>query len=154
MSNKVKQEKYAILMTKLKKATSYEYYYEAILISYAVIDDRITSMLKHAYINVKDREGKEKDLCQKIKMLRSKQQFNNAYCKKHLTKELIDDIDEFRRMRNDIVHKLFKIEYDPKKIKKDALKAEILAHKISNKSTLINKYLDEHKKDLFKCIGK
>ena len=40
MKNEVKQHKYAEMMTKLKRATYEEYYYEAIFIEYAILEDR------------------------------------------------------------------------------------------------------------------
>lgn len=54
MDNLIKKEKYANLMAKLKKATDNEYYYEAIFLEYAILEDRTDSLLKHANIECCD----------------------------------------------------------------------------------------------------
>ena len=55
MKNEVKQHKYSEMMTKLKRATYEEYYYEAIFIEYAILEDRTESILKHANVKYKDK---------------------------------------------------------------------------------------------------
>ena len=40
MNNIEKKEKYSNLMSRLKRATDNEYYYEAIFIEYAILEDR------------------------------------------------------------------------------------------------------------------
>lgn len=51
MKNIKKKEKYAYLMDKLKAAITNEYYYEAIFIEYAVLEDRTASILRHMKCN-------------------------------------------------------------------------------------------------------
>ena len=64
--NSKKREKYAILMSKLKKATDNEYYYEAIFLEYAILEDRMESLLKHANIKYKEKDEKSLKLMKKI----------------------------------------------------------------------------------------
>ena len=48
MNNKDKNKIYSDLMSKLKKSMSNEFYYEAIFIEFAILEDRTSSLLKHA----------------------------------------------------------------------------------------------------------
>ena len=48
MNNYEKNLKYRSLNGMLAKALRYEFYYEAIFIEYAIIEDRTSSLLRHA----------------------------------------------------------------------------------------------------------
>lgn len=71
MKNKEKQTKYAILMKKLDIATREEFYFEAILIEYAILEDRTESILRHANINV------PRGLQRKLNILKENKTFQN-----------------------------------------------------------------------------
>lgn len=139
MNNKEKQSKYALLMKKLDIATKEEFYFEAILIEYAILEDRFASILKHANKNIP--QGLQK----KINTVLNCQFLNEEKIKKHLTKRLINDIEQWKSDRNEVIHNLIETTYNNKEIKDIALRGECLAKRLANKSTLINKYLDKMK---------
>ena len=135
-----KKYKYAQLMTKLKKATYNEYYYEAIFIEYAILEERTRSMLEHAKV------FKDIDKCTlnvKLNKLKSNKIFQDKYIQKHLTKELLDEIYDWKNQRNKLMHDIIKTDYDNEKVKTLALNGECLAKKLNNKSNLINNYFDK-----------
>ena len=150
MTNKQKNEKYADLITKMKTAIDNEFYYEAILIEYAILEDRTESLLRHAKLNTKDEYNKEYKLHQKIQILRKNAKYYDTYIKKHLTDELLVSINNWKSNRNTIIHNLVNISYSNNEIKKIALDGYKIIKNLNNKSTLINKYLDKKYQNLRK----
>lgn len=145
MNNKEKQNQYAILMSKLKRATKYENYYEAIFIEYAILEDRASSILKHAKVNVKTKKKNGPDLFNKLNAIKIDKKFDNEYRRKHLPDEYLDEIQNWRQKRNTFVHNLIETKYNSKEVKKIALEGECYATKFSNKSSLLNKHYDKIK---------
>lgn len=145
MDNYKKKEKYAILMEKLKKATDNEYYYEAIFLEYAILEDRMESLLKHAKLKYKENDGKAYKLMKKINKIKSSSEFKDKYIQKHITNELIDNIVEWKRNRDKLMHNCVELEYENNQIKDVALYGECLIKKLNNKTKLVNNYLDKNK---------
>ena len=139
MNNKEKQSKYALLMKKLDIATNEEFYFEAILIEYAILEDRTESILRHADIKV------PKGLQKKINTIKENKIFEEEKIKKHLTDKLINSIEIWKNHRNIIIHDLVESSYDKKEIKDIALTGECLVKRFANKSVLVNKYLENKK---------
>lgn len=52
MDKNKKKDRYSELMSKLKISIQEEFYYEAIFIVFAILEDRTESLLKHARISV------------------------------------------------------------------------------------------------------
>ena len=92
MNKMEKRNKYSNLMLKLKKATNNEYYYEAIFLEYAILEDRTESLLKHAKIKYRKENEQSFKLIEKLRKIRERLEFQNKYIKKHLPNELIDKI--------------------------------------------------------------
>ena len=136
MINKEKQSKYALLMKILDIATKEEFYFEAILIEYAILEDRFSSILRHA------KKKQPRGIQEKMNIILQESIFQDENVKKHLTKKLMKDIDCWRKSRNQIIHNLVEVTYDAKEIKDIALQGECLAKRLANKSTLVNRYLD------------
>ena len=144
MNGKEKQTQYAILMNKLKKATDNEFYYEAIFIEYAIFEDRTESILRHANISTIDKNGNLLNIEKKLNRINSRNEFQDKYIKKHITTDMINDIINWKNERNTLIHALVKHNFDYDKLKNIALKGECLVKKFSNKSQLVNKYLDKN----------
>ena len=66
MNNIEKKEKYSNLMSRLKRATDNEYYYEAIFIEYAILEDRTESLLKHAGKKFQENNGNPFKISKKL----------------------------------------------------------------------------------------
>ena len=86
MDNYQKRDQYAILMSKLKKATYNEFYYEAIFIEYAIIEDRTDSLLRHANIANVTNKGYSLKLNEKLNKIKSRKEFEDKYIRKHISK--------------------------------------------------------------------
>ena len=112
MDNYQKRDQYAILMSKLKKATYNEFYYEAIFIEYAIIEDRTDSLLRHANIANVTNKGYSLKLNEKLNKIKSRKEFEDKYIRKHISKEFIEDINSWKSERDKLIHALVKNEYD------------------------------------------
>lgn len=143
MNNDDKKNQYAILMSKLKKATYEEFYYEAIFIEYAILEDRTDSILKHANINYIDKNGYSLRIGSKLNKIRYDKKLQDKYIKKHLSNELICSIELWKEERNKLIHALVKNSYDYDELKNIALQGECLCKKFASKSQLVNKFNDK-----------
>ena len=71
LKNMEKYEIYRAMNANLSKAMKAGYYYEAIFIEYAILEDRCTSLLKHAGVMYMDSKGFDLSLATKINKIRS-----------------------------------------------------------------------------------
>lgn len=146
MTNKEKNIKYANLIDKMNKAIEEEFYFEAILLEYAILEDRTESILRHANLMTIDENGNDLTLNTKIKTIRNNAKFIDPYIKKHLTNDLFKSINEWRIDRNRVIHSLVTESYTNNEIKKLALEGKRIIKIMNNKSTLVTNYLDKKKK--------
>ena len=147
MNNYEKNLKYRSLNGMLAKALRYEFYYEAIFIEYAIIEDRTSSLLRHANITIYD-----PTLNNKIKAIKFNRKFKDSYIKKHLSSDLLDSIKDWKNKRNALIHDLINLSYSNDDIKKIALEGYQIIKTLSNKSTLVNNYFDANNIDKFQKI--
>ena len=146
MNNIEKKEKYSNLMSRLKRATDNEYYYEAIFIEYAILEDRTESLLKHAGKKFQENNGNPFKISKKLNKLKSEKELQTSYIRKHLTEELIEKIYEWKIQRDKLMHNIINLQYKNDEIKMLALNGECLVKKFNSKSQLVNKYLDKQYK--------
>ena len=114
--NMEKYEAYRSMMINLSKAMRSGFYYEAIFIEYAIIEDRCTSVLKYAGVKYRDSKGYEIKISKKLDKMRSHQAFVVPYVRKRITLELLDQITDWKRERDQLIHALARILYDPESV--------------------------------------
>ena len=139
-----KRDKYSDLMLNLKNSIEEKFYYEAIFIIYAVLEDRTESLLKHAHINISKNDNQKLSLSEKLDKIRNSNPLQDEYIKKHLTNEMINQIYEWKNKRNLLMHNLINLEYCNYEIEELALDGYELIKKLNNKSTIVNKYNDNY----------
>ena len=132
-------------MDKLNEALKNEFYYEAIFIEYAIIEDRTSSMLKHAKFSQKTYS---ETLDNKLNVIKTSPKFKNEYVEKHPTKEFIQRIYNWKKHRNDLIHKLAKEPYSNEFVKKVAIEGNEVLKILKSKSKLINDYSDKNIKSM------
>ena len=145
MANYKKYYKYKELNEKLSASLKNEFYYEAIFIEFAIIEDRTSSMLRHAKYHQDTYEQKLND---KLKLISNSPKFDNEYVKKHITEDLIKDIHNWKNKRNKLIHNLAETEYSNEYIKNTAIEGDKLIKKLCGKSSLVNDYFDKHIKSI------
>lgn len=138
-----KYNTYKAMKYNLTKAMKAGFYYQAIFIEYAIIEDRTLSALKHAKVKCSDKNGKDLSLRIKLNKLRGDPTFVTPYVRKRITLGLIDEIDEWRDERNTLIHKLAKIPYDYDSIKGIAERGQMLVNILDNKVKSVNRYFDK-----------
>jgi hypothetical protein len=148
--NETKQEKYEnykVLKVKLKKALAAEFFYEAIFIEYAILEDRTESALIHAGVKHLNSKGNPAKLTDKINKMRSNPAFTQSYVRKRISFELLDDIIEWKRKRDTLIHALAKQSYDAGNLRDMANEGNELVKKLDNKARSTNRYFDKQMKD-------
>lgn len=85
--NMEKYEAYRSMMVNLTKALKSGFYYEAIFIEYAIIEDRCLSVLLSAGVKVLDKRGNVIKLSTKLNKLRTHKAFVVPFMRKKLPSE-------------------------------------------------------------------
>ena len=143
MINSSKQDIYKELKSNLSKAMKAGFYYQAIFIEYAIIEDRCTSVLRHAGVKHEEKDGKEIKLSQKLNKLYSNSAFADNYIRKRLPLAMIDEIKVWKRERDILIHDLANIPFDYHGVKIIAESGEELVRKLENSIRSINAYFDK-----------
>lgn len=142
LNNQEKYNTYLTLHSKLKYAMNHEFYFESILISYAIFEDRSKSILVHLDTF---NEKKHKDLAKKTLAISTFIEHNHKIVSKYLNAETIEKIAIWRQQRNKIIHGLANIRYDDQEIKKIADEGYELVRKFSNAATSIRRKIESTK---------
>ena len=116
ITNMEKYENYKEQFGRLKRSLANEFFLEAIFIEYAIIEDRTTSILRHAGVYNPEKHNK---LVPKIRRIREiiKVKNRKELLKKYITDELLDDITLWKDQRNALIHDLLN-----QKVTKEQLK--------------------------------
>lgn len=143
MINSPKQEIYKAMKSNLSKAMKAGFYYQAIFIEYAIIEDRCASVLRHANINYLKRSGQEIDLKEKLNKIRDNPVFVNKQIRSRIPVSLINELNDWREKRNKLIHKLADIPFNYIEIKEIAENGQELARKIDNSVRKVNYYINK-----------
>ena len=142
--NNEKYEAYKAMKMNLNKAMKSGFYYQAIFIEYAIIEDRCLSALKHAGVKYVDSKGYEIKLNEKLHKMKGNPAFHNDDVRKRITLELIDEIDSWKTDRNQLVHALAKIPYNNASIREVAERGQTLINTLDNKVRSANRFFDKN----------
>ena len=109
--NMQKFRNYQTQFTRLNKAMREEFYLEAIFISYAIMEDRTESILRHtgkweAY--EKSRKGRSLTIDSKIRYIQKMAEEKKSLANRHLADGTLQRILEWKEERNKLVHALLK----------------------------------------------
>lgn len=143
--NMIKFFNYQEQVKRLSLALRNEFYVEAIAIEYAMIEDRIHSILTHSGFSIVDKNNKKYSINKNINKLKSNKYFTEKEMRKRLPLDLLDEIKEWKDKRNIIIHDLLKQEFQPDEFKELAIQGNELRKQIDNKSKLIKKYNEKLK---------
>lgn len=146
--NMEKYQTYKSLNENLSKAMRSEFYYQAIFIEYAIIEDRCASVLKYAGIKYLDKKGRDISISQKLKEMRCNSSFQVPYVRQRITLELLDKIIEWKDKRDDLIHHLATIPYDHESVKATAIAGQELVKKLSSKVRSVNAYHDKQRAEV------
>lgn len=144
--NLEKQSIYADLKTKLTRAMRAKFYYEAIFIEYAIVEDRCRSVLHHAGLPYQNKSGEDISLSKKLNKIESGlPAFASDYVKKRLTPEFIREIRTWKDRRDNLTHKRADVRYGHEDIEEIAVAGREIVRVLENKVKSVNNYFDKMK---------
>ena len=140
LDNREKYGNYKEQMGRLKKAMNSGFYIEAIAIEYAVIEDRMESILRHSN---KYNPDKHNTLNKKLNRVSELQRNKTGLLRKYISEELIEEIHEWKNNRNPIVHALLKLNLSTEDLKCIAEKGQSIVKTLCSKVTSYNRALEK-----------
>lgn len=141
--NMEKYQVYKNMNENLSKAMRSEFYYQAIFIEYAIIEDRCSSVLRHAGVPYLNKNGQDISISQKLRQMRENPAFHIPYVRQRISLELIGDLYTWKKERDDLIHHMAKIPYDHESIKATAIAGQELVKMLSSKVRSVNAYYEK-----------
>ena len=105
IDNMQKYTNYREQMGRLNKAIRNGFFLEAIFIEYAILEDRIESVLRHSG---KFNPDRHRTLNSKLRRMEEMQRAKKELLRKYISDELIASITEWKEERNRLIHALMK----------------------------------------------
>lgn len=139
--NMQKYANYRGQMGRLKKALGGQFYLEAIFIEYAIMEDRLESILRHSgkwnpkpnqFISIDSKRKKVAKLAEEKKSL----------AHKYFSTELTDSIEKWTVARNQLIHALMKQQLHTEDLSVLALQGQEITKTLCNKTSLYNRALE------------
>ena len=139
--NMQKYANYRTQMERLKKALAQQFYLEAIFIEYAILEDRLESILRHSGSwNPKPETFYSLDF--KRKRVAKMAEEKKSLAQKYFPADLTDRVDQWTKERNRMIHALLKISLHTQELAQIAFEGEAIAKLLSNKTTLYARALE------------
>lgn len=132
MENMQKYGNYTENMGQLKKAMASHFFLEAVFIEYAVIEDRTESILRHTGVFNPE---KHNTLAKKIGKIKEVSRNKNALLNKYITEEMMDNIREWSKKRNELIHDLLRQNLSSGELEQIALQGQKHAKLLCSKVT-------------------
>lgn len=104
--NVVKYENYKKQNERLKKALNNHFYLEAVFIEYAIIEDRLESILRYENNTIKSKTHVSID--KKIDKVNTIAREKKGLAKKYFSPEFMESIKDWKERRNPLIHALMK----------------------------------------------
>lgn len=140
ITNMQKHENYRMQMGRLSKAIKAEFYLEAIFIEFAVLEDRLESILVHSG---KFNPEKHNTMDKKLKKVQEISREKKAVAHRYFSAELIQSIYDWKEKRNGLIHALMKQNLVSEDLKELALSGLDIVKVMNTKSTSFKKALDK-----------
>ncbi len=139
ITNTQKYENYKQQMGRLSRAMKAEFYYEAIFIAYAVLEDRTESVLRHAGVYNPDRH---KDLSRKLHRIEELARQKKSLPNKYFSTEQLQQMKDWKEKRNSLIHALMKNTQNQEELKQIAEEGYTLCRMLSSKVTSFKRALE------------
>jgi len=142
-----KKDLYQAMLERMKLAIEAEFYLEACWIQYAILEDRLNSVIRHTY----PKTGKKflmayRGFDRKIDHIIKKIHPENVLCKKSINKPLLESIRKWKDRRNDLMHEISdSAEYDTVQDEAQKIALEGVRH-VNMLGNKVRKYKEAIKK--------
>ena len=134
--NSVNMQKYANYKEqskRLNRAMSNEFYLEALFIEFAIIEDRVDSVLRYEDNQIKS--DKFVSIDKKLKKIIKIAEHKNSLPNKYFSDGIIEKILDFKEERNRMIHALMKQQLTTVELQNLALRGKELSNALCRKST-------------------
>ena len=139
ISNMQKYFNYQEQMVRLKKAMAAQFYLEAIFIEYAVMEDRLESILRHSgAFNPK----KHNRIKPKLSCVADLGREKKSLLHRSFSVEFIEGIYQWIDARNQLIHALMKQNLHTEDLQKIALEGQQIVKQLNSKATNYRKALE------------
>ena len=135
--NYEKQGRYAKLKSKLSRAVKNGFWFEALMIEYAIIEDRTASILWYSNV-CKNPFDSSKKLGNKLNSIEYRIGKKHPIISKKVSLELITNLKVWKDKRNDLVHRACNC-YDEDEASKIALEGNLLVSKLQTDSAKVTR---------------
>ena len=142
INNMQKYANYKEQFGRLKKALNNNFYLEAIFIEYAIIEDRLESVLRHSG---KFNPKRHTSLNSKLNRVSEMTRETKGLTRKYFSQELLEEIVIWKEDRNKLIHALMKQSLHTENLQIVAIKGQEIAKVVSNKTKSYNTALVKHK---------
>ena len=139
IDNNQKAENYKILKTRLKKSLASEFWFEACMIEYAIIEDRTSSILQHGNV-CNNAYDPNKLLTNKLNSISNQIGRGHPVISKKVDPNLIKEILKWKDNRNEVVHRSCNHVYEEEKVKAIAETGNELVRRLINDSRKVSNY--------------
>ncbi len=146
MTLTAKQKTYAEQKIRLRRARAGGFFYEAILIEYAMMEDRTESLLRHAGIKTVNNNGNPFMISEKLRKIEGNPKFHDPFIRKRLNVELIERVRKWKKDRDDLTHGLMKHLPDYEKAKQVADEGAEIVRLFENKTRSVNDWRERNKR--------
>ena len=136
--NNQKYRNYKEQIGRLKKALKYGFLIEAVAIEYAIMEDRLESVLIHEGVFNPDKHG---TLARKLNKVRELQRRKGSLENRYLSVELLDSIDAWKDERNALIHALLKQNISTQELSDTATVGNDIIKQLTSKATSIRRQL-------------
>lgn len=126
-------------MVRLKKAMAAQFFLEAIFIEYAVMEDRLESILRHSGAFNPKRHNRIKPKLGRVDELRREKK---SLLHRSFPVEFIEGIYQWLDARNQLIHALMKQNLHTEDLQKIALEGQQIVKQLNSKATNYRKALE------------
>jgi hypothetical protein len=144
-TNIQKYENYREQFVRLKKALDSKFFLEAIFIEYTIIEDRTESILRHADkwdSYMKKRGGREATLNSKVTYINGQVASGDKVFKKYFSDSLLQNILEWKEIRNQLIHALLKQSLTTEYLADIAYQGNELTKLLRNRTNSFNRAIE------------
>ena len=138
--NMQKYENYREQMGRLKRAMDARFFLEAIFIEYAILEDRLESVLRHSG-RWNPKPGEAVSIYKKVKLVEKLAEQKNSPAKRFFGPELLGGILAWKDERNTVIHALLKQDIHSEDLQSIAERGRTLAKELSGKTGAYNRAL-------------
>ncbi len=141
-----KYENYKEQFKRLNKAMNNQFYLEAMFISYAIMEDRTESILRHAGAwdqYLKSRKGRGPTIDSKIKKIMKLAEQKKSLPNRFFSDDLLENILAWKEERNRMIHALMKQSLTTEMLESLAVQGKEYARILTNRSGSFRRVMEK-----------